>query len=1080
MARNNSHQISQYDWILDSATTSHICAIRDAFIDYIPLKDSTIKGLGDPVTAHGRGTVIVNFAINGNTIRHQLRDVLHVPDAPNCLLSIPRIDEAQGHVEMQGGECIIKDKKGIIIGKGSLSERLYILEAQTQFPSQEKANYTASNKLTWDQWHRLYGHIAISSLEQLDRDKMVDGMAIDHASLPSRSCEACIKAKHAHAPFPKEAEHRSETAGERVMSDVWGKTDTKSSEGYFYYISFTDDAKRFSDVKFMVDKKDAVPRIKDHAMMIERKFGKFPKWMRFDNGTELVNAETKAWAGQRGIELEVTAPYSQSQNGVAERFNRTHMELARAMLFAKGLPEFLWDQAVAHANYLRNRAPTRALKGLTPYEAWHGHKPDVSHLREFGCDVWILDKSKNRSKLHPRSHKMIFVGFDDGAKCIRYYDKATRRVKRSRNFKFNENEEARIETVELPGLQAEGEKLDGPPSQTTPTEPETRQLNLRHRTVEFTDAPRGRRAPSRINKPPIIPSEPPDITRSTESSRAKSINPEQAHMATENILESIFRDATFFSAREEERTEIPITIEDALNGEEADQWKKAIDEELDTLKKMGTWELADLPEGRKPIGCKWVFVKKRDEKGKLIKYKAWLVAQGFSQKPGVDFSNDGTFAPVMRFETLRTFLAFAASMKWDIKQFDVKGAYLHGLLKELIFMDQPRGFDDGSGRVCKLIRTLYGLRQAGNVWNREFNAAMKEIGFIQLKADPCCYLRHQGKEFDMLLVWVDDIISIASNTARNDIVEQDLGGKFEIKALGRPKMLLGMGISQNPEDHSIKLFQTAYVDSLLKKHGLEDANPVSTPMDPNTKLDHDPNNTNDPVTEGDLSERASASYATLIGSLMYLAIGTRPDIAYSVQRLAQFTQDPKPVHWTAVKRIFRYLKGTRTLGLTYGGGEDELNDEELNIYCDADWASDADRKSVSGYVITLAGGAVAWSSKKQSTVALSTAEAEYVAATHCAKQVIWHRSLLTEVGLPLPSTSTIFSDNQAAVSIAHHPEHHARTKHINIAHHFLRDLVQDGVLNLVYIKTEDNLADIFTKPLPKKVHQDLTYEIGIL
>jgi len=192
----------------------------------------------------------------------------------------------------------------------------------------------------------------ISSLEQLDQDKMVDGMAVNHTSIASRSCKACIKAKHTHTPFPKEAKHRSETAGEHVMSDVWGKADTKSSEGYFYYISFTDDAKRFSDIKFMVDKKDAVPRIKDYATMIEQKFGKFPKWMRFDNGTELVNMETKAWEGQRGIELEVTAPYSQSQNGVAERFNCTHMELAWAMLFAKGLPEFLWDQAIAHANYL--------------------------------------------------------------------------------------------------------------------------------------------------------------------------------------------------------------------------------------------------------------------------------------------------------------------------------------------------------------------------------------------------------------------------------------------------------------------------------------------------------------------------------------------------------------------------------------------------------------------------------------------------------------------------------------------------------------------------------------------------------
>jgi len=292
-------------------------------------------------------------------------------------------------------------------------------------------------------------------------------------------------------------------------------------------------------------------------------------------------------------------------------------------------------------------------------------------------------------------------------------------------------------------------------------------------------------------------------------------------------------------------------------------------------------------------------------------------------------------------------------------------------------------------------------------------------------------------------------------------------------------MLLGMGISQNPEDNSIKLFQTAYIDSLLKKHGLQDANPVSTPLDPNIKLDLNPNESSDPEMQGEISEGVSTGYATLIGSLMYLAIGTRPDIAYSIQCLAQFTQNPKPVHWTAVKRIFRYLKGTRTLGITYDGSN-ELNTNELNIYCDADWASDSDRKSISGYVITLAGGAVAWSSKKQSTVALSTAEAEYVAATHCAKQVIWHRSLLNEAEMPPPSTSTIFSDNQAAVSIAHHPEHHARTKHINIAHHFLRDLVQNGTLDLVYINTGYNLADIFTKSLSKAIHQDLTYEIGVL
>ena len=249
--------------------------------------------------------------------------------------------------------------------------------------------------------------------------------------------------------------------------------------------------------------------------------------------------------------------------------------------------------------------------------------------------------------------------------------------------------------------------------------------------------------------------------------------------------------ATFFTNWEEESTENPTTIDEALKGEEKEQWQKAIDVKMATLKKMETWELTDLLEGRKPIGCKWVFVKKRDENGKLIKYKARLVAQGFLQKPGIIFNIKGTFASVMQFETLRTLLAFVTS-KWDIKQLDIKGVYLHGLLKESIYMDQPQGFDDG--RVCKLIRALCGLRQAGNVWNREFNAAMKGIGFTQIKADPCCYLRHQGKEFDILLVWVDDIISITSSTTRNDAVEQDLSGKFEIKALGQPKILLGMGI----------------------------------------------------------------------------------------------------------------------------------------------------------------------------------------------------------------------------------------------------------------------------------------------
>jgi len=386
---------------------------------------------------------------------------------------------------------------------------------------------------------------------------------------------------------------------------------------------------------------------------------------------------------------------------------------------------------------------------------------------------------------------------------------------------------------------------------------------------------------------------------------------------------------------------------------------------------MGTWRLEDLPADRKPVGCQWVYDRKRNEHGEVIKYKARLVAQGFSQKPGTDYNNDGTFAPVMRFETLRTLLAFSAVHNLKLRQFDVKSAYLHG----------------------------------------------------------------------------------------------------------RPNLLLGIKISQG--NHIVTLSQTHYIDALLEKFGLADANPVFTPMDVKVKLDNVMEE-QDNEGQGEKNDKVTHRYAALIGSLMYLAIGTRPDIAFAVNKLEQFMQNPRPIHWTAVKRVFRYLKYTRTNKLTYGGDDDLLN-TDFNIFCDANWASDAsDRKSISGYVITMAGGAVSWSSKKQTSVALSTAEAEYVAATHVAKQVLWQRSLFTELDFDIPTTSTIFTDNQAAISISHHPEFHSRTKHINIAYHFLRDLIAEGILNTIYVNMRENLADLFTKGLPRELHEDMTYRIGSL
>ena len=909
--------ITKYDWLLDSGTTSHICTIREAFTEFHPVKE-TLNGVGKQgADVLGRGNITVKFECDGKEFIHRLSNVLYTPSAPNCLLSLSRIDDAGGKVDFEKGKCWIRDKKGMVIGEGEKHQRLYLLRGRAILQEKEQANYASTRKLTWDQWHHRYGHISITTLQQLEREGLVSGLSIDQSSIPSKTCEACTAAKQTHKPFPQEAENRSEIPGERVVSDVWGPARVMSIGGWKYYISFGDDSVRYVTALFLREKGDAPIRIKEHAIKIKQRFGKGLTYLRVDNGKELVNDEVRKFCAEEGITIETSAPYSPSQNGIAERFNRTLIELVRAMLIAKELPTFLWDEAVSHATYIRNRSPTKALKGKTPYEAWTGKKPDVSHFREFGSDVWILDEDKNRSKLAPKSKKMVFVGFMEGSKAVRYWDKKMRNIKVSRNFAFNENEELReLEVREVPGLQAEGESRDETPSQTTsdkteitqdtsktsnePTHTETNR-NLRTRTTKvdyrLLNDP-SLRQPSVRTKTPSTPTPPADVSRPTESSKAKETSKEKANLAMEDLGRIILEEEFAFRAGEDG---LPKNYEEAITGDEGEQWKAAMDEEIGTLGKMGTWELEDLPLDRKAIGCKWVFAKKRDENGRVIKFKARLVAQGFSQKPGTDYDNDGTFAPVMRFETLRTLLAYAAVNNLKLRQFDVKSAYLHGRLNEIIYMNQPPGYNDNSGRSCLLVRSLYGLKQAGNVWNQELNRVLHEIKFDQLKSDYCCYIKRQDDDFTVLLVWVDDFISLSTKEDLNDTLEQDLQLHFEVKSLGRPNLLLGMKVTIGT--NYISLSQSHYIDTLLDKYGLSDANPVTVPMDPNVKLDINSKDNEDDA-EGEKDPKITHGYAQLIGSLMYLAIGTRPDIAYAVNRLAQFTSNPKPLHWTAVKRVF--------------------------------------------------------------------------------------------------------------------------------------------------------------------------------
>jgi len=480
---------------------------------------------------------------------------------------------------------------------------------------------------------------------------------------------------------------------------------------------------------------------------------------------------------------------------------------------------------------------------------------------------------------------------------------------------------------------------------------------------------------------------------------------------------------------------------------------------------MGTWKLVDKPPGMIPIANKFVFAKKRDKEGKLLKYKARLVAKGCTQCLGYNYLE--THSPVVRMETIRSLLAVAAKHKLYIHQMDIKGAYLNGILKEKVYMKQPEGYNDGSGRVCLLIKTLYGLKQAGCEWNHEFDSKMRKRRYTCLQSDPCMYVWHIGEDFAIIAVWVDDLLIFTTTIDLRDKAKTDIEREWEVTDLGEPQKIIGIEITRTPE--SITISSSQYIDSILHKEGLSGINAVATPLDLNIQLVHNP--------EGN-DGNCSNSFATLLGELQYIADVTRPDISYVVNRLASYTANPSLQYTTAIKRILRYLAGTRNLSIIY-----KANTEYPDFigYTDASYSNADNHKSISGYVFIASGRAITWSLKKQLTKALSSTEAEYIAMSESAREACWLRSLHMELGILETNVLTqIHGDNKGSIMMAKNPVFHKRAKHIAIRWHWVRDLVQDAVIDFESVCDLEQTADILTKALLGFKHKKHIKEMGLV
>jgi hypothetical protein len=511
----------------------------------------------------------------------------------------------------------------------------------------------------------------------------------------------------------------------------------------------------------------------------------------------------------------------------------------------------------------------------------------------------------------------------------------------------------------------------------------------------------------------------------------------------------------------------PQTVKEALSGEYAREWREAMHREFRSLIKNGTWRPESCPQGRNAIASKWVFKVKPNPDGSVASFKARLVIRGFTQRYGVDYLE--TFSPVAKATSIRTILALAALLRKKLRHVDFETAYLNGELEEAIWMMLPQdscflftGKHDEAPKdfTVRLLKALYGLKQSGRLWNRKIDELLRRIGFERSVADPCIYVKKfDGGQSMILGLYVDDCLVAYDEECQMEEVLTQLGKVYALKDLGAPKQILGIQV-ESSEHGDVKIHQARYIDELLSRFGMTDCNTAPTPQPVGQYLTADMC----PTTAAERQKMQEVPYAELVGSLNWLATSARPDIAQTVSKLCRFVSNPGREHWAAAKHVLRYLKGTKAHGLLYKHG----GNKELVGHQDSDWAGDRDtRRSTSGFAFTLADALVSWRSKLQTTVAFSSAKAEYMACCFATREAVWLRRLLNEVGLAMKGPTPLHQDNSGCVSLSGNWRADQRTKHIDVQYHYVREQVEAKSVLVKRIATTEQVADALTKPLPR-------------
>jgi hypothetical protein len=693
--------------------------------------------------------------------------------------------------------------------------------------------------------------------------------------MPTHKCEPCLKGKQTRAEIRKSTETRTDTVLGRAFSDVSGPLPTRSHAGFSYFVTFIDDLSRCVHVVGLKEKSEVERHLKAFIARAELETGLTVKVLRSDGGGEYTSTRLATYLEDKGIQHELTTPDTPQHNGVAERMNRTLLDKVRAMLADADLPESYWYAALEYASHLHNVVPTRALDDLTPEEAWSGNKPDISALRIFGSRAYVHIPDKHRSKLAAKSLLCTFIGYAKNRKAFRLVHRPTRRFLDSRDVIFDEGgtkpERVLIEYNDAPRLEPGGAST--PTTVDPPSESETEIEDI------LTD-----------NLPPLVPDPttfPPTSlasSRPKRNVRAPTRDDDQRYNVSSYGSHS--RPAEHASVAQTDALQDPRSYAEAMARSDGAAWEVACKDERDVFYRMGVFEVVPRPKGRKVVGSKWVFRTKRGPDGEIQKYKARVVAQGFTQVEGIDY--DETFAPVAKLSSIRTFLALAAELDLEVHQMDVKSAYLNGLLEEEIYMEPPPGFDIPEGMVMKLVKAVYGTKQGGRIWYDEVRSKLEVMGYVRTSADHAVFVRVRDGTLSIIILYVDDFIMGCKYL---EIINQDkesLQKYYQMTDLGELTWILGIHVTRDRSAGWIALSQEKYIEEILERFGKSDVRPISTPALPNEHLEK--------LTSPEMDVK---SYQSAIGALMY------PMLAHCWVR-ARTSHTPLPP-WDATPRTLAMI-----------------------------------------------------------------------------------------------------------------------------------------------------------------------------